>query len=76
MSHSAEVLRLQSALDATQTYLVWCKAEEASWSVLRTVLTRQAEYTCTHHLKVACVCMMAESSALGERHMAIKVLCK
>ena len=50
--HSAEVLRLQSTLDAhdtTQTDLARHEAEEASWSVLRAEHTRQAEHT--HHLK-------------------------
>ena len=60
--------------DATQTDLVRRKAEEASWSVLRAELARQAEYTCTRHLEAACARTTAESSALGERHTAIEVL--
>jgi len=52
VSHSAEVLRLQFALDAH---------EEASWSVLRAELTRQAEHTC--HLEAA----RAQLSALTPR---------
>ena len=54
VSHSVEVLRLQSALDAHE-------AEGASWSVLRAELTRQAERT--HHLEAA----RAQLSALTPR---------
>ena len=54
MSDTAEVLLLQSALDAhdsMQTDLTGHEAEEASWSVLRVELTRQAEHT--RHLEEA-----------------------
>ena len=53
-AHSVEVLCLQSALDAhdtTQTDPARHEAEEASWSVLRAELTRQAEHT--RHLEAA-----------------------
>ena len=76
-SHSAEVLRLQSALDAhdtTQTDLTRHEAEEASWSVLRAELTRQAEHT--RHLEAAHARATAELSALCERHTVIEVLCE
>jgi mitotic spindle assembly checkpoint protein MAD1 len=71
-SHSAEVLRLQFAHDATQTDLVRREAEEASWSVLRAELTRQAEHT--RYLEAARARTTAEVSALRERHTAIEVL--
>jgi hypothetical protein len=54
MSDTSEVLLLQSALDAhdaMQADLTRHKAEEASWSVLRVELTRQAEHT--RHLEEA-----------------------
>ncbi len=76
-SHGAEVLRLQSTLDAhntTQADLSRHEAEEASWSVLRAELTHQVEHTC--HLKAVHAHAMAELSALRERHMAVELLCK
>jgi hypothetical protein len=72
--HNAEVLRLQSAHDAVQTDLVRREAKEASWSVLRSELTRQAEYTRTRHLEAACARTTAELSALCERHTPIEVI--
>ena len=76
-SHGAEVLRLQSALDAhdtTQADLLRHEAEEASWSVLRAELTHQAEHT--RHLKAVHAHATAELSALRERYTAVEVLCK
>ena len=73
-SHSAEILRLHSTHvlhDVTQTDLVRREAEEASWSVLRVELTRQAEYTRTRDLEAACARTTAELSAMCERHTAI-----
>ena len=73
--HSAEVLRLQSALDAqaaAETDLSRRDAEEASWSVLRAELTRQAEHT--RHLEAAHTRATAELNTLRERHTAIEVL--
>ncbi len=55
-SHSAEVLRLQSALGShhvTQTDLAQQEAEEASWSVLRAELTRRGVYMRSLHLEAA-----------------------
>ncbi|KAH9987053.1 spindle assembly checkpoint component Mad1 [Russula vinacea] len=74
-THSAEVLRLQSALDAnttTQTDLARHEAEEASWSVLRAELTRQAERS--RHLETSRARVMAELNTLRERHTAMEVL--
>ncbi|KAH9031164.1 MAD-domain-containing protein [Lactarius hengduanensis] len=74
-AHSAEVLRLQSALDAqatAQADLSRHDAEEASWSVLRGELTRQAEHT--RQLEVAHTRAMVELGSLRERHTAIEVL--
>ena len=74
-SHSAEVLHLQSALDAhstTQTDLARHEAEEASWSVLRAELTRQAEQS--RQLGAAHSRAMAELNTLRERHTAMEVL--
>ncbi|KAI9510349.1 MAD-domain-containing protein [Russula earlei] len=74
-SHSAEVLRLQTSLDAhaaAQTDLARREAEEASWSVLRAELARQAEHT--RHLEAAHSRATAELSTLRERHTAIEVL--
>ncbi|KAH8995991.1 MAD-domain-containing protein [Lactarius akahatsu] len=74
-AHSAEALRLQSALDAqatAQADLSRHDAEEASWSVLRGELTRQAEHT--RQLEVAHTRAMAELGSLRERHTAIEVL--
>jgi mitotic spindle assembly checkpoint protein MAD1 len=74
-THSAEVLRLQSALDAQaaeQADLSRRDTEEASWSVLRAELTRQAEHT--RQLEAAHTRAMAELSTLRERHTAIEVL--
>ncbi|KAH8996032.1 MAD-domain-containing protein [Lactarius akahatsu] len=74
-AHSAEALRLQSALDAqatAQADLSRHDAEEASWSVLRGELTRQAEHT--RQLEVAHTPAMAELGSLRERHTAIEVL--
>ena len=74
-AHSAEALRLQSALDsqaAEQADLSRRDAEEASWSVLRAELTRQAEHT--RQLETAHTRAMAELGTLRERHTAIEVL--
>jgi mitotic spindle assembly checkpoint protein MAD1 len=74
-SHTAEVLRLQSALDAqtaTQADVSRRETEEASWSVLRTELTRQAEHT--RHLEAAHMRATVELNALRERHGTIEVL--
>jgi mitotic spindle assembly checkpoint protein MAD1 len=74
-THSAEVLRLQSALDsqvATQADVSRHEAEEASWSVLRAELTRQAEHT--RQLETTHARAKAELSTLRERHTAIEVL--
>ncbi|KAH8991756.1 MAD-domain-containing protein [Lactarius hatsudake] len=74
-AHSAEALRLQSALDAqatAQADLSRHDAEEASWSVLRAELTRQAEHT--RQLEVAHTRAMVELGSLRERHTAIEVL--
>ena len=74
-THSSEVLRLQSALDAqttTQTDLARHEAEEASWSVLRAELTRQTEHS--RQLEVAHSRAMAELNTLRERHTAMEVL--
>jgi mitotic spindle assembly checkpoint protein MAD1 len=68
-SRSAEVLRLQSSLDAhaaTQTDAARHEAEEASWSVLRVELTRQLEAAHTR--------ATAELNVLRERHATIGVL--
>ncbi|KAH9165300.1 mitotic checkpoint protein-domain-containing protein [Lactarius sanguifluus] len=65
-AHSAEALRLQSA-DLSRH-----DAEEASWSVLRAELTRQAEHT--RQLEVAHTRAMVELGSLRERHTAIEVL--
>jgi mitotic spindle assembly checkpoint protein MAD1 len=73
--HSAEALRLQSALDAhaaAETDLSRHDAEEASWSVLRAELTRQAEHT--RQLEAAHTRATAELTTLRERHTAIEVL--
>jgi mitotic spindle assembly checkpoint protein MAD1 len=75
MSDTSEVLLLQSALDALdamQADLTRHEAEEASWSVLRVELTRQAEHT--RHLKEAPAPAMAELSALREHLAAIEML--
>jgi mitotic spindle assembly checkpoint protein MAD1 len=74
-THSSEVLRLRSALDAqttTQTDFARHEAEEASWSVLRAELTRQAEHS--RQLEVAHSRAMAELNTLRERHTAMEVL--
>jgi mitotic spindle assembly checkpoint protein MAD1 len=74
-THSAEVLHLQSALDAqttTQTDLARHQAEEASWSVLRTELTRQAEHS--RQLEAAHSRAMVELNTLRERHTVMEVL--
>ncbi len=74
-THSAEVLHLQSALDAqttTQTDLARHQAEEASWSVLRTELTRQAEHS--RQLETAHSRAMVELNTLRERHTSMEVL--
>ncbi|KAH9023363.1 MAD-domain-containing protein, partial [Lactarius hengduanensis] len=74
-AHSAEALRLQSALDAQATAQADVSrhdAEEASWSVLRAELTRQAEHT--RQLEVVHTRAMAELGSLRERHTAIEVL--
>ncbi|KAI0294902.1 mitotic checkpoint protein-domain-containing protein [Multifurca ochricompacta] len=74
-THSAEVLRLQSALDAqaaSQADLSRHEAEEATWSVLRAELTRQAEHT--RHLEAVHARATTELSALRERHAIIEVL--
>jgi mitotic spindle assembly checkpoint protein MAD1 len=74
-THSAEILRLQSALDAqstTQTDFARHEAEEASWSVLRAELTRQAEHS--RQLETARARAMVELNTLRERHMAVEVL--
>jgi mitotic spindle assembly checkpoint protein MAD1 len=74
-THSAEVLRLQSALDVnttTQTDITRHEAEEASWSVLRAELTRQAERS--RHLETSRARVMAELNTLRERHTAMEVL--
>jgi hypothetical protein len=74
MSDTAKVLLLQSALDAhdsMQTDLPGHEAEEASWSVLRIELTRQAERT--RHLEEGAR-SMAELSALCEHLVVIEVL--
>ena len=74
-THGAEVLRLQSTLDAqktTQTDLARHEAEEASWSVLRAELTRQAEHT--RQLETAHLRAMAELNTLRERHTVMEVL--
>jgi len=74
-SRSAEVLRLQSSLDthaAAQTDAARREAEDASWSVLRAELTRQADHT--RHLEAAHTRATAELSALRERHTTIEVL--
>ena len=74
-AHSAEVLRLQSALDAEaaeQADLSRRDAEEASWSVLRAELTRQAEHS--RQLEATHTRAMAELVSLRERHTAIEVL--
>ncbi|KAN0114199.1 Spindle assembly checkpoint component Mad1 [Russula decolorans] len=74
-NHSSEVLHLQSALDAqttTQTDLSRHEAEEASWSVLRAELTRQAEHS--RQLEVAHSRAMAELNTLRERHTVMEVL--
>jgi hypothetical protein len=57
--------------DATQTDFVRREAEEASWSVLRAELTRQAGYTHTRDLEAACARTTAELSAMCERNTAI-----
>jgi seryl-tRNA synthetase len=70
-THSAEVLRLQSQVPM-QADVSWHKAEEASWSVLRAKLMRQAEHM--HQLKTTHACAKTELSMLCERHTAIEVL--
>jgi len=68
-------LRLQSALDAqaaAQSDLSRHDAEEASWSVLRAELTRQAEHT--RQLEAAHTRAMVELGSLRERHTVIEVL--
>ena len=75
MSDTSEVLLLQSAPDAhdaMQADLTRHEAEDASWSVLRIKLTRQAEHT--RHLEEGCARAMAELSALREHLAAIEVL--
>jgi hypothetical protein len=70
MSDNAEVLHLQSTLnahDAMQTDLARHKAKEATWSVLRAELTR--------HFEEAHARAMAELSVLRECHIAIEVIC-
>ncbi|KAH9979345.1 hypothetical protein BGW80DRAFT_1455049 [Lactifluus volemus] len=74
-SQGAEVLRLQSLLDAqvaTQADIARRESEEASWSVLRGELTRQAEHT--RQLEAAHTRATAELSTLRERHGTIEVL--
>lgn len=74
-THSAEVLRLQSDLDSqttTQTDFARREAEEASWSVLRAELTRQAEHS--RQLEAAHSRAMTELNTLRERHTAMEVL--
>ncbi|KAH9957583.1 hypothetical protein BC827DRAFT_1224448 [Russula dissimulans] len=74
-SRSAEVLRLQSSLDAhaaAQTDATRREAEEASWSVLRAELTRQTDHT--RHLEAVHSRATAELNTLRERHAAIEVL--
>ena len=74
-THSAEILRLQSALDAqstTQTDFARHEAEEASWSVLRAELTRQAEHS--RQIETARARAMVELNTLRERHTAVEVL--
>ncbi|KAH9165311.1 MAD-domain-containing protein [Lactarius sanguifluus] len=74
-AHTAEALRLQSALDAqatAQADLSRHDAEEASWSVLRNELTRQAEHT--RQLEMTHTRVMVELGSLRERHTAIEVL--
>ncbi|KAH9021960.1 MAD-domain-containing protein [Lactarius pseudohatsudake] len=74
-AHSAEALRLQSALDAQATAQADVSrhdAEEGSWSVLRGEITRQAEHT--RQLEVAHARAMVELGSLRERHTAIEVL--
>ncbi|KAH9165006.1 MAD-domain-containing protein [Lactarius sanguifluus] len=74
-AHSAEALRLQSALDAQATAQADVSrhdAEEPSWSVLRAELTRQAEHT--RQLEVAHTRAMVELGSPRERHTAIEVL--
>ena len=74
-THSAEVLRLQSALDAqaaAQADLSRHDAEAASWSVLRAELTRQAEHS--RQLEAAHTRAMAELGTLRERHTSVEVL--
>jgi len=74
-THGAEILRLQTALDAqstTQTDIARHEAEEASWSVLRAELTRQAEHS--RHLESAHTRAMTELNTLRERHTAMEVL--
>jgi hypothetical protein len=77
MIHCAKVLRLQSTLDfhdTTQADLARHEAEEASQSMLRAELTRQAEHT--RHLKAAHARATAKLSTLHERRTAIEVLCE
>lgn len=74
-THSAEVLRLKSALDVqttTQTDVTRHEAEEASWSVLRAELTRQTEHS--RQLESTHSRAMAELNTLRERHTALEVL--
>ena len=74
-THSAEVLRLKSALDVqttTQTDVARHEAEEASWSVLRAELTRQTEHS--RQLESTHSRAMAELNTLRERHTALEVL--
>jgi mitotic spindle assembly checkpoint protein MAD1 len=74
-AHSTEALRLQSSLDAhtaTQTDRARHEAEEATWSVLRAELTRQAEHT--RHLEATHARAMTQLGALRERHTAIEVI--
>jgi hypothetical protein len=57
MSHSTQVLHLQSVLnahDATQTDPVWNEAKEASWSMPCAQLMRQVDHT--HRLEAAHAC--------------------
>lgn len=73
-THSAEVLRLKSVLDAqttTQTDVTRHEAEEASWSVLRAELTRQTERS--RQLETTHSRAMAELNTLRERHTALEV---
>jgi mitotic spindle assembly checkpoint protein MAD1 len=57
---------------ATQADIARRESEEASWSVLRGELTRQAEHT--RQLEAAHTRATAELSTLRERHGTIEVL--